>query len=101
MNNNIKNKRFTRNKRRKHNKDKSRKHKQKKHKTKKQRGGLINTGKKLKDWLRGKNSDESDESKKKDNFKESLKKGFWAGLGSDANDSKRDKAKNLAHNIFF
>ena len=101
MSNNIKNKRFTRNKRRKNNKDKSRKHKQKKHKTKKQRGGLINTGKKLKDWLRGKNSDESDESKKKDNFKESLKKGFWAGLGSDANDSKRDKAKNLAYNIFF
>ena len=77
MSNNIKNKRFTRNKRRKHNKDKSRKHKQKKHKTKKQRGGLINTGKKLKDWLRGKESDESDESK------------------------KQDKAKNLAYNIFF
>jgi hypothetical protein len=98
MSNNIKNKKFTRKKRRKHNKYKSRKHKQEKYKTKKQKGGLINTGKIFMNWIRGKKSDESE---KKDKFKESLKKGFWAGLGSNANDSKQDKKKNLAHEIFF
>lgn len=107
MSNNIKNKRFSRKKRRKHNKDKSRKHKQKKHRTKKQKGGLVNTSKILYNFVTGKKSNESDESKKSNESDESkksdesLKKGFWAGLGSNPNDSKEKKIKNLAYDIFL
>ena len=111
MSNCIKSKKNTRKKCRKHNKDKSRKHKHKKHKkhkTKKQKGGLINTAKILMNWVRGKKSDETDKSdksekkdKKKDTFNDSLKKGFWAGLGSDANDSDKVKAENFASEVLL
>ncbi len=94
MSNNIKNKRFSRKKRRKHNKDKSRKHKQKKHKTKKQRGGL-NTAGMLSKWVKGENSNESNKSNKSNKSDGWLKKGLWAGLGSNPDDSNLDKGKNL------
>ena len=101
MSNYIKNKKFTKKKYKKHNKDKSRKHKHKKQKTKKQKGGLINTAKILMNWVRGNKSDKSDKSKKKDTFNDSLKKGFWAGLGSNANDSDKVKAENFASEVLL